>query len=238
MVYFYFQSYTHFAASEHGLNNYWSHALSKTCAFLLIGSKANGDLCPPCGPLKGIFDGSNLSKSTSLAIALRKFTAWMEDGSVSGVRPKKPYYHIKRNSRKTTYRLRMPPLTTKLKPTQVSATARRAHHHIGRLLDLLIWYRLIARNRIILGMQAHGRDSNGEHAIRTRRISVVCSFGRVSPSSTLELAVELVQVLDRVHLLGGDGFVQGNLLSVQVEEGTHGFAHGFAVDVHAEPGAL
>jgi hypothetical protein len=72
MVYFSFQAIPTFAA-ERGLIIYWS--LWKTCAFLLIGSKANGDLCPPCGPLTGIFGGSNLSKSTSLAMALRKFTA-------------------------------------------------------------------------------------------------------------------------------------------------------------------
>lgn len=132
----------------------------------------------------------------------------------------------------------MPPLTTKLKPTQVSTTTRRAHHHIRRLLDLLIRHRLIARNRIVLGVQAHRRDSNSEHAVRTSRVSVVGSFSRVPPRCTLELAVELVQVLDRVHLLAGDGLVLVNLIGVQVVEGAHGFAHGFAVDVHADPGAL
>ena len=207
---------------ERGLNNYWSLLLSKTCAFLLIGSKANGDLCPPCGPLKGIFGGSNLSKSTSFAMALRKFTAWRGKRRCQRRRPNQNLaIIITRNPRKPTYRLRMPPLTTKLKPTQMSTTARRAHHHPGRLLDLLVRHGLIARDRIVLGMQAHGRDANRKHAVRARRISIVGSFGRVSPRSALELAVELVQVLDRVHLLGGDGFVQRDLLGVQVEEGAH-----------------
>jgi hypothetical protein len=132
----------------------------------------------------------------------------------------------------------MPPLTTKLKPTQVPATASRTHHHPRRLPDLLVRHRFVTSNWIVLGMQTHGRNANGENTIRTRRISVVRSLGRVSPSGALELAVELVQVLDRVHLLGGDGFVLRDLLGVQIEEGAHGFPHGFAVDVHSQPGAL
>jgi len=132
----------------------------------------------------------------------------------------------------------MPPLTTKLKPTQVSTATRRAHHHPRRLPDLLVRHRFVTRDRIVLGVQAHGRNANGEHAVCTRRVSVVSSFGWVTPRGALELAVELVQVFDRVHLRGSDGFVLGDLLGVQVEEGAHRLAHGSAVDAHAEPGAL
>jgi hypothetical protein len=73
MVYFLFRSSTLPTLNESGPIIHWS--LPSTCAFLLIGSNANGDLCPPCGPLAGIFGGSILSKSTSFAMALRKFAA-------------------------------------------------------------------------------------------------------------------------------------------------------------------
>jgi hypothetical protein len=60
-------------SDKSGLIIHWS--LPSTCAFLLIGSNKNGDLCPPCGPLVGIFGGSILSKSTSFAMAFKKFSA-------------------------------------------------------------------------------------------------------------------------------------------------------------------
>ena len=132
----------------------------------------------------------------------------------------------------------MPPRTTKLEPTQVSTTIRRTHHHPRCLLDLLIRHRLITRNRIVRRMQAHGRDPDRQQAVRARSVSVISTFSGISPRRALEFTIELVQVLDRVHLLAGDGLVLVNLIGVQVVEGAHGFAHGFAVDVHADPGAL
>ena len=132
----------------------------------------------------------------------------------------------------------MPPRTTKLEPTQVFTTIRRTHHHPRCLLDLLIRHRLITRNRIVRRMQAHGRDPDRQQAVRARRISVISAFGRIPPRMTLKLAIELVQVLDGLHLLALDGLVLVNLVGVQVVEGAHGLSHGFAVDVHTDPGAL
>jgi hypothetical protein len=120
----------------------------------------------------------------------------------------------------------------------MSTTTRRTHHHPRSLPDLLVRHSLIARNRIVRCMQTHSRDSDGQKAVRARRISVISAFGGVPPRVALELPVELVQILDGVHLLTLDGLVLVNLIGVQVVKGAHRFPHGVAVNVHTDPGAL
>lgn len=195
----------------------------------LIGSKTNGVLCPPFGPLAGTAGRSNFAKSTSRAMAFRKATAWDE---------RQLWHTVCCIITFGTHRLGMPSPTSEFKPTQMAATTRRAHYNERILLDLLVRHRLIDRNRIIFRVDSQHWDPYCKHTIRTTRIPVVRALGGVTPSRALDFPVKLMKVLERHDTLFGEGSVLEDLVAMGFEEPAHIIAHGFAVDVQAEPRAL
>ena len=86
-----------------------------------------------------------------------------------------------------TYRLSMPPVTTKLKPAQMPSSTCGTHDHIRVLPDLLIRYGFITGYRIIPRMQTKRWSSYGQHGIRRTRVTIICSYCRVSPCGDIGL---------------------------------------------------
>lgn len=103
-------------------------------------------------------------------------------------------------SERITHRSGMPSSPTILKPTQMSPETRRTHDSIRCSLHLLVRQRLIHRHGIVLSINREHRHSCRQQAIHTRRITVVRAFCWVSPGRSLDLAVELVQVLEFLDL--------------------------------------
>lgn len=87
-------------------------------------------------------------------------------------------------------------------------------------------------------MQCHGRYSDVQHGISGGRVSIVSCLGWISPGSTLNLTVELEQMLDRLDTIQLQALVLRYDISMSVEERLHGRAHRLAVDIVAYPCAL
>ena len=165
---------------------------------------------------------SILAKSTSRAIALR-------NAAICFLMSKHTYaglgVHVK------THRLGMPSLASPLKPTQMSTTTRCTQYDIGVQLDLIVWNCLIAHDRIILCVQYHNRNAYVQHTVGAARVSVICTFGRITPGRALNFSIKFVEVCEIVDTLETQGFVFIELFFVNLGQLLQVVAHGFAVEL-------
>ena len=140
--------------------------------------------------------------------------------------------------RLATHRFGMPSASTPFEPAQVASTTSCAKYDIRIALDLFKRYRLVRHNGIVFCVQTESWDSYRHHRISRTSISIVCSFGWVTPRRTLHLPVKFVEVLDFSDILCLESSVDADLILVCFEELEHVRAHELAVEVQPEPCAL
>lgn len=118
------------------------------------------------------------------------------------------------------------------------AAAGGASNNIRILLELLIGHRRIASDGIVRGVDHQQGNPYSQHTIRTTTISVVLALCSIAPGLTLDLTVEFLQILQTMYSFPSDQLILPDLFVMCLKQGEHTLAHGLAVDLTTDPGAL
>ena len=90
---------------------------------------------------------------------------------------------------------REPAPATQLERAQVTAPIRRNKQRIRVLAHLLVRQARFITNRIVFRVDAQERDADSQYRIYGLRVPIIRAFGRVTPSRTLDMSIEFVEVL-------------------------------------------
>ena len=114
--------------------------------------------------------------------------------------------HPKSHEREGFYRFCEPPRSVSLEPAQMTTQGRRAQYSISSLLDLFVrqgfasgnlihdfnvksHHGLLATYRVILGIDGEQGYSDSEKGVGGRGVTIVSTFGRITPSWALQFSV-------------------------------------------------
>jgi hypothetical protein len=148
-----------------------------------------------------------------------------------------------------------PPSPAEFKPSQMPADGGGNEHSIRRLLYFLPGQCFICgdlealsatrpahgrrhTHRIVLSMNGKERNSDGQHRVHRRSVSVVSTYGRITPCRALHQTIEFIQVLDLAELTGIDFRISRDLISMAAEELSHIGSQGFRVCIPVKPRTL